>query len=76
MNTSTITTYSVRGSVRGTLARNVSLFDAIRIYRADHGTLDQDRSQLTRSYSDAKIERDDGADLTEVEMRKIHNIED
>lgn len=68
------TTYNVTSATRGTLAANVSLAEAVRVHRADHAALDQDRRQLTRTYSDAKIERADGEWLTDAEHTAMRDL--
>jgi hypothetical protein len=58
------TTYTVRGSVRGTLASHVSLVEAHRVLTADEA----DCGRLGGgAYSDARIFRDDGLPMTVAE---------
>lgn len=70
--TTKATTYTVRGSVRGTIATGLTLEQAAR--RMDGDKRDCRKIPGGHAYSDAKIYRDDGETLDNAEWERIAKI--
>ena len=64
--------YIVKGSVRGTISKHNALSAAIRSMRKDQK---QCRKLGGGAYSDARVQRADGEDLTYSEKEEIANAE-